>query len=120
MSVDEQIEAAWEEYVNDMDEDVRRTVAFHSDIFAAGYRAALRDLFKDVEPSEMIVGRSYWSGGRVVEVQGLLPVTGSDGTIRLWPIINGTEVCPALFVFRGPIPNRSDFPAEVFGEDVGK
>lgn len=108
MSIDEQIEAAWIEYVNDMDLDTRQVVVFDSGIFAAGYRAALRDLFKEVDPNEMIVGRSYWIAGMIGEMQGFESITGSDGVTRPWPIVNGQEVCPALFVFRGPIPTGSD------------
>lgn len=117
MSIESQIEAAWKEYKPEALST--NSMALSHDVFAAGYRAALRGIYREVEIDDMVVGRSYWVGGMIGEMQGFEVITGSDGVTRKWPVISGYSVCPMLFAFRGPIPNGSDFPdpSEVFGEE---
>lgn len=115
MSIDEQIEAAWEKYVNDMDEGVRNTVAFHSDVFAEGYRAALRGLWRDSDFDECQDFDWYWvltdrgwnhvmKNGEFCEV-----ITDSGDT---------TFTCEREDIKRIVYTNLTS-PAEVFGEEVG-
>ena len=109
MSINEQIEAAWKEQCEDFSK------ASEHRMFEMGYRAALRGLFKEVDPSEMVVGRYYWVAGMIGEMQGFKPIIGNDGMARMWPIVNGEHVCANIFVVRGPVPTTSEFPiVEVF------
>lgn len=124
MSINEQIEAAWKEQIPNArkwlqcsrESQILRAAGFG---FEEGYRAALRSLYQEIEPSEMVVGRYYWVGGMIGEAQGFRSIKGKDGITRRWPIVNGMETCPDLFVIRGPIPNGSSLPSpsEVFGEE---
>ena len=97
------IETAWEEYLSGKGKSDNC-----KEEFEAGYRAALQIICKEVEPHEMVVGRYYWVGGMIGEMQGVEWITGADRVRRLCPIINGDPAHPMLFIFRGPIPNGSD------------
>lgn len=114
MSIDEQIEAAWIEYVNDMDEDVRNTVAFHSDVFDAGYRAALRWLFTEIKPEELKHRETYWC----LTPDGWIVLKWLSG-MQWWDshkekAYKSNQVSKILDDAMFPSP------AEVFGEEVGK
>ena len=115
MSINEQIEAAWKEYKPEALST--NSMVLSHDVFTAGYLAALRKFCPEIEPSEMVVGRYYWVGGMIGEMQGFRSITGKDGITRQWPIVNGMETCPDLFVINGPIPNGSDLPSpsDIFG-----
>lgn len=107
MTIDEQVEAAWEEYVNDMDEGVRNSVAFHSDVFDAGYRAALRGLWRVVDKSEVQECVHY---SMLINGEWQTAWYIGDDVAR-----NRAESATRIVKFTG-VPS----PAEVFGEEVSK
>lgn len=70
MSIQDQIEAAWAAYYEDLDDDIGKpSVAFYSDVFTAGYLAALKPFV--LNPGEWIAMDNseppqvwVWSGDR--------------------------------------------------------
>lgn len=59
MSINDKIEAAWEQYYEDaMTKTQFGPLSIGS--FAAGYRAALRSLYVEIQPEDLVNGKTYW------------------------------------------------------------
>ncbi len=132
MSIEQQIETAWKEYVNDMDEDVRRTVAFHSDVFEAGYKAALRGMWRVVPEDEVQTGVQYtiavrakdellWRDYAMVSLSDNSRIVIEDPRIPFLDIVPKERFCiEDVKIFLLPNPNDIPSPTEVFGEEVSQ
>lgn len=113
MNLDERAELAFKHHIDNYGVDW----GSNCELFSAGYRAAMRSLYVEVDSNEMVVGRFYWVGGMIGEMQGFRSITAKSGIAVRWPIVNGQTVCPDQLRIRGPIPNGSELtsPAEIFG-----
>ena len=107
MSISEQIEAAWSRFANS-----DPPCYIHRDSFEMGYRVALRDLYREVEPSECVLRESYWV---LTEEDGWKFARRSFGKfVDEFDDVYGDEavtrvLCESIVT-----------PAELFGEEEGK
>lgn len=98
MNLEERIEAAWRELSMGMEVATIRD----RDLFASGYRAAIRSLYVDIDPEYVLGGVDYWA---VVDGQWTPVWWFSDEYAR-----KQAGDCEAIV--EADIPS----PAEIFGD----